>query len=208
MAQKENRRKVRAVLAGGLVLGVGAVLTLAAWNSSEFATGTFQTGAFVLEGKTPDEVDFSEHPDGGAAQLDFSMGMDSIAADEIVSASFQIRLSESTSEDATINELKTTVFTSDKRGDPILGPVGDLSYEIYTTSPMGCDNVEVNGTLFASGVFDGAAATVDPLELVHDPLKGVAGPAKDLCFLVSAGENLQQGVKTTIKWELIADQNQ
>jgi len=35
-------RRLRAVLAGGLVLGVGAALTLAAWNDAEFATGSFQ----------------------------------------------------------------------------------------------------------------------------------------------------------------------
>ncbi|WP_427996674.1 SipW-dependent-type signal peptide-containing protein, partial [Xanthomonas hortorum] len=34
----QTRRKIYAVLAGGLVVGVGSALTLAAWNDSEFAT--------------------------------------------------------------------------------------------------------------------------------------------------------------------------
>lgn len=37
MAEKATGRKVRAILAGGLVLGVGAAVVLAAWNDSEFA---------------------------------------------------------------------------------------------------------------------------------------------------------------------------
>lgn len=55
-----NRRKVLAVLAGGLVLGVGAAITLAAWNDSEFATGTFTAGSFNLQGST-DGTTYAEH---------------------------------------------------------------------------------------------------------------------------------------------------
>lgn len=41
--------KVRAVLALGTVLGVGTVLTLAAWTDSGEVTGTFSTGSVNLE---------------------------------------------------------------------------------------------------------------------------------------------------------------
>lgn len=44
--------KVRALLAGGLVLGVGASTTLAAWNDSESVTGTVTAGTFELQGST------------------------------------------------------------------------------------------------------------------------------------------------------------
>lgn len=42
-------RKVAAVLAGGLVLGVGAAVTMAAWTDSQYATATFTSGTFALE---------------------------------------------------------------------------------------------------------------------------------------------------------------
>ena len=61
----EHTRKragiVRAILAGGLVLGVGAAVTLAAWNDSEFATGTFGAGSFNLEGQETIAAGFSDH---------------------------------------------------------------------------------------------------------------------------------------------------
>ncbi|WP_223693748.1 SipW-dependent-type signal peptide-containing protein [Leifsonia poae] len=38
--------RLRAVLAGGLVLGVGATVTLASWTDNEFATGTFSSSVF------------------------------------------------------------------------------------------------------------------------------------------------------------------
>ena len=41
--------RVRALLAGGLVLGIGAAVTLAAWNDSEFATANITTSTFNTE---------------------------------------------------------------------------------------------------------------------------------------------------------------
>ncbi|MFF1571253.1 SipW-dependent-type signal peptide-containing protein [Leifsonia sp. NPDC058292] len=38
--------RLRAILAGGLVLGVGATMTLAAWTDNEFATGSFTSSVF------------------------------------------------------------------------------------------------------------------------------------------------------------------
>lgn len=41
--------RLRAVLAGGLVLGVGATVTVASWNDSEYAKGSFTTSVFDTE---------------------------------------------------------------------------------------------------------------------------------------------------------------
>jgi predicted ribosomally synthesized peptide with SipW-like signal peptide len=38
--------RLRAVLAGGLVLGVGAAVTLASWTDNEFAAGSFSSSVF------------------------------------------------------------------------------------------------------------------------------------------------------------------
>lgn len=42
-------RKIAAVLAGGLVLGIGAATTMAAWTDSQYAKATFTAGVFKLE---------------------------------------------------------------------------------------------------------------------------------------------------------------
>lgn len=44
--------RVRALLAGALVLGVGATMTLAAWTDQEYATATITAGTFGLESQT------------------------------------------------------------------------------------------------------------------------------------------------------------
>ena len=41
--------RLRAVLAGGLVFGVGAAVTLAAWTDREYGTGTFTASTFDTE---------------------------------------------------------------------------------------------------------------------------------------------------------------
>lgn len=49
MIAQRRRRKIQALLAGGLVLGVGASATVAAWTDQEDASGEFQAGVFGIE---------------------------------------------------------------------------------------------------------------------------------------------------------------
>lgn len=61
-------RKVAAVLAGGLVLGIGAATTLAAWTDSQQATATFTAGTFKLVSSV-DGASWADHPQGDPAIL-------------------------------------------------------------------------------------------------------------------------------------------
>ncbi|WP_193627409.1 SipW-dependent-type signal peptide-containing protein [Brevibacterium sp. CFH 10365] len=44
-----RRRRIKAILAGGLVFGIGAVGTVAAWTDTETADGSFTAGTFTIE---------------------------------------------------------------------------------------------------------------------------------------------------------------
>lgn len=59
-------RRVRALLAGGLVFGVGATMTLAAWTDQEFANTTVTAGTFSIVSRI-DQGAFSAHPDAATA---------------------------------------------------------------------------------------------------------------------------------------------
>lgn len=50
--RRRRSRRVRAVLAGGLVFGVGAAATLASWTDQEVATATITAGTFAIESRT------------------------------------------------------------------------------------------------------------------------------------------------------------
>ena len=49
-----RRWQAKALLAGGLVLGVGATATFAAWTDQENATGEFHAGEFAIEANIND----------------------------------------------------------------------------------------------------------------------------------------------------------
>ncbi|WP_460795041.1 SipW-dependent-type signal peptide-containing protein [Microbacterium sp. GXF0217] len=58
--------RVRAVLAGALVLGVGGSATLAAWTDQELASTTVTAGTFALASRTSTSDPFVSH--GGGAE--------------------------------------------------------------------------------------------------------------------------------------------
>lgn len=46
---QSRSRRIRALVAAGMVLGIGSATTLAAWNDSEYAQGTITAATFTLE---------------------------------------------------------------------------------------------------------------------------------------------------------------
>ncbi|SDH27522.1 SipW-cognate class signal peptide [Agrococcus jejuensis] len=63
--------RLRAVLAGGLVLGIGTTATLAAWNDSEYATATVTASRFGIEGNI-NGTGYAEHATSPGPTLVFS----------------------------------------------------------------------------------------------------------------------------------------
>ncbi|GAA2009416.1 hypothetical protein [Brevibacterium samyangense] len=57
--------RLRALLAGGLVHGSGAGLTLASWPDSEYSQGNFQASVFAVEGNTGSG--WAQHDSAGSA---------------------------------------------------------------------------------------------------------------------------------------------
>ena len=49
--RRQRRRKIQALAAGGIVLGVGASATMAAWTDEETSTGLFASGEFAIDAK-------------------------------------------------------------------------------------------------------------------------------------------------------------
>lgn len=204
-----RRRKLQAMLAGGAVLGVGAIMTLAAWNDSEFAEGIFGAGSFNLEGAPaaePTDADYIDHDTaGGAATLAFEATNMSPA--ETVYAPFTVRLDEATTVGGTIAADGGISVASSSTGDN----VDNLSYTVYA-DPATCDaegvaggNVVASGdTLNADGLVNNTAA-VD----LTSGVEGEAGTPVLLCFAVeSAGEDVfEQGVGANATWEVVATSN-
>ena len=189
-----GRGKVRALLAGGLVLGVGATVVLAAWNDSEFGTGTFTAGAFNMQGST-NGTTFTDHAAAPGATLPFTLSPDNLAPGDTVYAPFAVRLAANTSTGATV-----TVNGATAGGTSI----ANLSYQLLQTTSFGCDASTTGTDLVAAGTaldgtLSGVTFNLDAGSPTTDP-----GDPVFLCFKVTAGAGLVQGQSGTATWELSA----
>jgi len=190
-------RKVRALLAGGLVLGVGAAVTLAAWTDQEWAVGSFGAGSFNIEGSpTGDDGDFADHPSqDGAATLDFEVAAENLSPGDTVAAPFVLRTDAETTYDATV-ELTDAIGAG--------ANAENLSYGITeVTGVEDCVEGATGGQIVpgGTGLSDTAGADGFTLEAGADD---AAGAPVVLCFEVTAGDGLQQGETGTASWEFTA----
>lgn len=182
-----TRRKVMAVLAGGLVLGVGAAITLAAWNDSEFATGNFAAGTFDLEGST-DGTTFSDHASAPGASLTFQVAADRLTPDATVYHLYSIKLGSNSNYGADV------AVTS--AGTGTIAP--NVSYSITDIgAATTCDAAAVAaGTNVVPADTTATLATADPvgsLAALADQL--------NLCIAVTAESSIEQAQTGSITWE-------
>lgn len=180
--------KVRAVLAGALVLGVGAAATVAAWNDSEFASGTFEASTFTIVGST-NGMAFDQHPDAAtAAGLTFTAPVDAMSPGTTVYALFSVK---TTAESTASGTVSVTAASGNSSG---LGQW--LSYDVRTISGTTC-----NEAAFAGGI----AVATDGSDT-----RAVAAAGADqvnYCFAITlpAGTpNEAQGTSVTARWTFAA----
>jgi len=180
--------RLRAVLAGGLVLGVGAALTVAAWTDHEHATGTFQAGVFGIEGRTAASL-WGEHPSGElAASLEFNAG--AMHPGSLQYAYLDVRRTEAST-------MPGTVSLTSSAGSGALVPY--LDYRVA---------VVAEGT-----ACDASTASGDYLSADGLPVTGATGvlatdAAVRYCFEVRLDPgtpNAMQGTTGSISWGITGE---
>jgi len=204
-AARQRKRKFQAVLAGGLVLGIGAAVTLAAWNDSEFAEGIFTTGEFNLEGSTDGpEEGFAEHPtEAEAAELEFEA--DNLVPGETVYAPFHLRLDAATTVDGSI----PATVTADSQGGVSLTSEGDNSdffaFELYSTADCSATGIGEIAPIAEAGTLTGGDVGLTGALDLESNAAGTVGDTVSLCFVVTADDDdLLEGAETTATWEFQA----
>lgn len=187
----DRRRKVLAILAGGLVLGVGAAVTLAAWNDSEFATGTFGAGAFDLQGSV-DGTAYSSSPTEPGKTLAFELDADLLSPGATVYAPFGVHLSADSDYEAAI-DLSTTAG----------GDIGaQLTYSVYEVGTFGATCSAATPPAGTALVADRAVS--DTTAVSAFSLTAATTPV-NLCFVVEAGAGLTSGQAGTVTWEFAGE---
>ncbi|WP_314038322.1 SipW-dependent-type signal peptide-containing protein [Dietzia sp. CH92] len=183
--REDRRRKRKAILAGGVVLGLGAAVTLAAWSDDVFADGVFNTGGvFRLEG-SPETTSLPAtsgwvvaENSAGAIPLLFSTAdaVNPLTPGDTAYAPLAIRLTVASTLDGVLNKVTATAT----------GPMaGALTYSVTSGATTCASGGEDNGTAWVSdkGVNSGASTGAD-LDLESNA-GGTAGDVVQLCVAVT-----------------------
>lgn len=187
----ERRRKILALLAGGLVLGVGATATLAAWQDSEVATASFATGTFNIQGSTDGTV-FSDSPTAPGKSLAFTLNPELLAPGELVYAPFAVQLDPEADYQALVS-VSTTANGA---------LAADLTYSLYTVASFGATCSAATPPGGTALVADRAVTDATAVEAFA--LADAAVPI-NLCFVVEAGDGLTQGSDAGVTWDFQAE---
>jgi predicted ribosomally synthesized peptide with SipW-like signal peptide len=196
--ERSHRRRLKAILAGGLVLGVGAAVTLAVWNDSDFATGTFTSGHFTVQ-SSEDGTTFADHATSQtAAPLAFTTGFDNISRSMTVAAPFVFRLDEDTTYDATV-----AVASAQGSGTA----ESALSYGIVrVASVLACTPAAAgSATIVPPGTALDAVDNATTFELAKSTvLHTDPGAEVVLCIQVTSSASLAQGTTADATWGFLA----
>ncbi|GAA4486197.1 SipW-dependent-type signal peptide-containing protein [Microbacterium panaciterrae] len=192
-------RRVRAVLAGGLVLGVGATMTLASWNDSEFATGTFTAGRFDVVGSV-NGTNFASHATAGTAiAMVFAQAADAaaLAPGKTVYALFSVK----TVNPSVAGTVKLTASTY------AAGTLADyLTYGVKTVTAAQCATAaDYAAAGSVSVVADGSVLSTSAA--TSQTLTANGGNQVNYCFAITmpaATGNGAQGLPLTQTWQFAA----
>lgn len=190
--------RVRAILAGALVLGVGATVTLASWVDNENATGTFTTSTFNTE-SSPDGTTWADNTSAPGATLTVNAG--AISPGYASAAPFAIR--GKTSSVAGTAALATPATA----GNAALGAA--LQYRAYvTTSAANCVTAPTAGQVTAWLVGSAGPVVLNTAVAANStPLAAAtstaAGAPTWFCFVLSlpsGASNSLQGATASATW--------
>lgn len=190
-------RKLRAVLAGGLVLGVGATATLAAWNDNEYGQGTFTASRFDIQGSVDGGGTWSDNAASPGAAMTFNGAGMSPTATRF--ASLQVR----TKVDSTV--AGTATLQTPTNSNPTLAAALQYRVVLYTgtcnAGSFTAGSTYLVGTSTVYAALD-SVVTANPL-----PIGAAGATPLLLCFqvLMPAGASTTlQGLSNTAVWRVLA----
>lgn len=194
--------RVRAVLAGALVLGVGTTMTLASWTDNEFGSGSFATTKFDVESSINGGTSYADTTSGSPAVLAFS----ATGMSPNTQRYGNILIRTKAGSVAGVLALGAAVISPSGTDETtVLGAA--LRYRVVLSTGA-CDATAFTGSPTwvvgptASVLTAGAAGTVAVAAATASP-----GAATGLCFevsLPSGAANTLQGKTSTALWQVTA----
>lgn len=201
--QRLKRRRIKAILAGGLVFGVGAAATVAAWTDTESAGGSFEAGTF--------KIDLAVDKEWSSAR-EMTFKATGMYPGSTVYAPAYVR----TTSDTTMKGQITVAGTGVAGGSNTIA--GNLVYRAVTksfTTPAEAFASPCNASAFSGSptyVF-GTASSKQPMKAAatgrsHQTVAPVSGSVQSYCFevvLPASTPNTAQGTNAVHKWTFDAE---
>jgi predicted ribosomally synthesized peptide with SipW-like signal peptide len=209
--RRENRRRGpfawlgggrwRAVLASGLVLGVGSFITLAAWTDTENATGTFAASIFDTQSQSAGSPTYASNTTAPGATLSFA------ATGMSPGVSSYAWLNVRTTPETTVGGTLTLTAATSSGG---LAPALEYrAVRLASPNPTStCTAASFTGSpVFVAG---GASSYIPVTTVPGSPVSNTltsAGGALGFCFEVrigTAAASTFQGLNATTTWTFSA----
>lgn len=179
-----RKRKVRALLAGGLVLGIGAAVTLAAWTDNVWGTSEFSTGDtawnlqgnFTADGAAAGWDEYATQPAAGTMLFPFPALQ--LTPGDTVFAPVGLRVEEANQYGAAVQLLGAR---TDAGAVPTTGLTPRLTYSVSTISTASActTGATVSGDIVPAGTALTAGTAPGAIPLPD------TGAAVQLCFAVT-----------------------
>lgn len=192
--------RIRAILAGGLVLGVGGSLTMAAWTDSEYGQATFTASSFNTESSINSGSTWADST--AAAPLVFAFSAAAMSPTTVKYAPFWVR-TKAVSLDGTLALQSATSNNT--------AFAAALKYRVVRYATGTCDASQFSaGAVYIVGAAGLPAAGGAALTSTPTVTTGVAAnqsAVTQLCFEVSMNAdapNTLQGGSITATWEVKA----
>jgi hypothetical protein len=188
------RRKALALLAGGLVVSVGAFPTAASGVDPLYAVASVSSGHFDLQGSVDGET-FTDHlgtEASPAAWLSFDALGTGVSPNDRVYVPFAVRLAKSTDYAA-----RVTLRPVGANGDAF------SQISVFQTDTFGCATAE--DLVTAILILDGAARQPSAVFELAKPATGIEGAPANLCFVALAESEIAQGEAGTLAWSLSSE---
>lgn len=214
--RSSKKRKIAAIAAGVLVIGIGATYTLASWTDSEWVWGgtgnTPGVGTSKFEVQQNVTAPFNDlaanwanrenNPGGG---LTFTTGALALAPNTTIYAPVALRtITQSAGATVTLQKAVTATLTppySAATSDPNTDLWKSIKVSVYTQSvtspivapPATCDaaNIAAWGTPIAG------ITSLDTTATATQSLSGNAGSTQHYCFVLQLPGTLQPGLTAT-----------
>lgn len=193
--------RTRALLAGGLVLGVGAAVTLAAWTAQDNATGSFTTSRFVTQSSADAGTTWADNSAVPGAVLQLNAG--ALSPGATVAAVLGIRTTAGSIGGTEALQTPTSSTT------PLPALWSSLQYRVYSSTTSTC--TATSTPLSSSDWIIGSATTwstmgtavpVNSTALVAATTSSPGTPTW-FCFQVglpSGAPNTLQGQSLVVTW--------